>query len=303
MRIAPKRIMCATDFSDISKHAVAYGIALANEFRSKLFLCHVIDLPSAPVSIYGETYLEPIDQQPRITEYVHEQLTRLVKDQPVEWEPLITIGHIADEISRMAQEKEVDLVVSATHGRSGLKRFLLGSVAERLMRTLCCPLLTVHSPEHDFISPETKEIRLERILVGCDFSPDSDLAFQHGLNFAQEFEAELHLVHVVGQDSVRKAPGRADKRQQESSAELNEKLAGMIPEDARNWCTPRTDILAGEPYVELVRYAKRHDIDMIVLGVRGLSLAETLFLGSTTDRIVRRAPCPVLCVRSTVQDQ
>ncbi len=301
MRIRPKSIMCATDFSDISKHAVAYGIALANEFSAKLFLCHVIDLPSAPVSIYGETYLEPIDQQPRITEYVHEQLKRLIRDQPVEWEPLITIGHIADEISRMAEEKDVDLVVSATHGRSGLKRFLLGSVAERLMRTLPCRLLTVHSPEHDFITPESKEIRLQRILVGCDFSPDSSLAFQHGLSFAQEFQSELHLVHVVAHDSSKNLTNKRIDDRQDLSEELNGKLTGMIPEEALNWCTPKTSILNGEPYVELTRYAELHDIDMIVLGVRGLSLAETLFLGSTTDRIVRKAPCPVLCVRSAVQ--
>jgi len=301
MRIRPKSIMCATDFSDISKHAVAYGIALANEFGAKLFLCHVIDLPSAPVSIYGETYLEPIDQQPKIAEYVHRQLKRLIENQPVEWESLITIGHIADEISRMAEEKNVDLVVSATHGRSGLKRFLLGSVAERLMRTLSCPLLTVHSPEHDFTTPESKEIRLQRILVGCDFSPDSSLAFQHGLSFAQEFQSELHLVHVVAHDSSKKPTNQGIESQQDLFGELNGKLGNMIPEEARNWCTLKTSILDGEPYVELVRYAELNDIDMIVLGVRGLGLAETLFLGSTTDRIVRKAPCPVLCVRSEIK--
>ena len=74
----------------------------------------------------------------------------------------------------------------------------------------------------------------------------------------------------------------------------------MVPKDAANWCIPQTSILEGQPYDELVKYADTRDIDMIVLGVRGHGLVKTLFLGSTTDRVVRRSPCPVLSVGSMV---
>ena len=71
----------------------------------------------------------------------------------------------------------------------------------------------------------------------------------------------------------------------------------MVPEEARTWCNPVTALLAGQPHEELIKYAVVNDIDLIVLGVRGHSLVETLFVGSTTDRVLRRAPCPVLSVQ------
>jgi nucleotide-binding universal stress UspA family protein len=304
MRVHIKNILCATDFSDFSNRTIPYGVALAKEFNAKLYICHVIDFSS--IAIYGEFQLNPVDQQNRIKQQAAEQLNELIGKQPVKWEPLISAGHIADELSRLVEEKEIDLVIAATRGRSGLKRLILGSVTERLMRVLACPLLVVQSPEHEFVNPINQEIRLKKILVGCDFSPDSDLAFQHALSLAQEFEASLHLVHVI-EPSVYKDLSKPDNTigeeiQQGLRNRLTEKLIGMVPEEARNWCAPTTRILEGQPYEELGRYAKTEDVDMIVLGVRGHGLVKTLFLGSTTDRVVRQAPCPVLSVSTRAQN-
>ncbi len=304
MRVQMKNILCATDFSDFSNQTIPYGVALAKEFDAKLYICHVIDLSA--IAIYGEFQLNPVDQQNRIKKKAGEQLEQLIGEQPVKWEPLITVGHIADEVSRLVKEKEMDLVIAATRGRSGLKRLILGSVTERLMRVLSCPLLIIHSPKHEFIDPINQEIRLKRILVGCDFSPDSDLAFQHALSLAQEFEADLHLAHVI-EPSVSNELLKPDKAliakiQQGLHHHLTEKLMAMVPEDARNWCRPQIRILEGHPYQELGGYAKTEDIDMIVLGVRGHGLVKTLFLGSTTDRVVREAPCPVLSVSTKAQN-
>jgi len=220
---------------------------------------------------------------------------------------LITVGHTADEVSRLVDEKEIDLVIAATRGRSGLKRLILGSVTERLMRVLSCPLLVVQSPEHEFVDPINQEIRLKRILVGCDFSPDSDLAFQHALSLAQEFEADLHLAHVI-EPSVSSELLIPDKAlsaeiQRGLHQRFTEKLITMIPEDARNWCTPETCILEGQPYEALIKYAETNAMDMIVLGVRGHGLVKTLFLGSTTDRVVRQSACPVLSVSTKAQNE
>jgi len=305
MRVQMKNILCATDFSNFSNLTIPYGVALAREFNAKLYICHVIDFSS--IAIYGEFQLNPVDQQIRIKKQAAEQLDELIGKQPVKWEPLISAGHIADEVSRLVEEKEIDLVIAATRGRSGLKRLILGSVTERLMRVLACPLLVVHSPEHEFVNPINQQIRLKKILVGCDFSPDSDLAFQHALSLAQEFEASLHLVHVI-EPSVYKELSKpnntiGEEIQQGLHERLTQKLIAMVPEEARNWCTPATRILEGQPYEELGRYAKAEDMDMIVLGVRGHGLVKTLFLGSTTDRVVRQAPCPVLSVSTRAQNE
>ena len=303
MKVQLKNIICTTDFSDYSNHAVHYGIALAKEFVAKVYMCHVITLSSA--AIYGEVILDLEKRQNQIMKSAHEQLKQLIGEQPVNWEPLIQIGHVANEIARMAKEKAVDLAISATHGRSGLKRLILGSVTERLMRTLPCPLLVVRSPERDFVAPAIQEIKFQRILVGCDFSPDSNLAFQYALSLAQEFQSELHLAHVIQppvyKDLLKAAIETGADIRQDLRDQLNKNLSNMVPEEARNWCTPKTTLLAGQPHEELTKYAMVHDVNLIVLGVRGHGLVETLFVGSTTDRVVRQASCPVLSVRPTVQ--
>ena len=104
---------------------------------------------------------------------------------------------------------------------------------------------------------------------------------------------------AVYKDLLKPAREEKEEFQQDLRKKLREKLAGMIPEEADNWCTPKTALLAGQPHEELTKYAVVHEIDLIVLGVRGHSLVETLFVGSTTDRVVRQAPCPVLSVRAT----
>ena len=304
MRMQFKNILCATDFSDFSNRTVNYGIALAKEFDSKLFVCHVIDLSS--VAIYGEFQLDPVGLQERIMIDANEQLQELIGAQQIDWEPLISVGHAADEISRIVEEQDIDLVISATRGRSGLKRLILGSVTERLMRTLSCPLLVVHSPDKAFVAADNQQVNIKSILIGCDFSPDSEVAFEHGLSLAQEFQSELHLAHVI-ETSIYQELHKTDspveeELQQEIKVKLIQKLQDMVPEEARNWCKPQTNLLEGHPYEELVKYAEKHNIDMIVLGTRGHGLVKSLLIGSTTDRVVRRAPCPVLSVSRKVQN-
>jgi len=305
MRIQVESILCSTDFSDDSNHGITYGIALAKELGAKLYVCHVIDLSDA--TIYGEGFSDPLEQQKRMIDYSLEYLERLIGDQPLpfDWEPLILIGHTGIEIARVAEEKKVDLAVLATHGRSGLKRIILGSVTEYLMRALPCPLLIVRRPERDFIPTAKQEVRLEKILIGCDFSPDSSLGFQYGLSLAQEFQSELHLVHVIQpsvyKDLLKPKIEHGGEFQRDMRDQLYDKLINMVPKEARNWCNPITILLAGQPYEELTKYTVVHNIDLIVLGVLGHSLAEMMFVGSTTDRVVRQAPCPVLSVRPMAQ--
>ena len=305
MRVQFNTILCATDFSDFSNHTVGYGVALAKEFGARLIICHVIDLSS--VAIYGEFQLDPVGQQNRIMEDANVQLEALACDQPVTWEPMISVGKPADEISRAVEEQNIDLVITATRGRSGFKRLILGSVTERLMRTLTCPLLVVRSPENEFVTPAEQKFQLKKILVGCDFSPDSGRAFDHGLSLAQEFQAELHLAHVieppVQPNLLIEETFVSGEIHEDYNKQLIQKLKDMVPGEAANWCTPQTSIMEGQPYDELIKYADTRDIDMIVLGVRGHGLVKTLFLGSTTDRVIRDSHCPVLSVSLKVQNE
>lgn len=302
MRVQIKRIMCATDFSDFSNLSLTYGMALAEEFEAKLFVCHIVDISSA--AMYGEAMVDITQQQQRMEQYAREQLEQLAAGYPIQWESLVVTGHPAEEICRMAKQKAVDLVVCATHGRAGLKRLILGSVAERLMRILPCPILIIRVLKPDLNLK--KGLSLKRILVGCDFSPDSSLAFMHGLSLAQEFQSELHLANVaelpVNRETVKNGRSTGDSNDQDLRHQLNQKLKNMVSDESCNWCTLKTTVLTDQPHEALTAYAEKHDMDIIVLGVRGHGLVEKLFVGSTTDHVVRRASCPVLAVRPLDQE-
>ncbi len=297
MKVELKNILCATDLSDFSSHAVSYAIAMAREFNAKLYLCHVFDLPS--FSVHGTAYVFQPQQQDNLLKYAAEKLETLMEKQSIEWELIVTTGPIADTIARQAEEKEIDMAVVATHARSGLKRLFLGSVTERLIRTISCPLLIVVPPDADTDSHLIEVLNFKNILVGCDFSPDADKAVEYGLSVAQEFQAGLHLVHVIEPIDYKEmvsSDALAEELRQNLHDSSNRKLLDLVPEETYHWCDVKTACLTGEPFEEISRYAVSHEIDLIVLGVRGLNMVETLFLGSTTDRVLRRTACPVLSV-------
>ena len=299
MRIQVRNILCTTDFSDFSNYAVPYAIRLAKEFNAKLYVCHVVDI--APMAGYDEAVVNWVDQQKIVSEYAQEQLEQLTGEQPLDVEQVVVVGHPVNEIARLAAERQIDLVVAATHGRSGLKRVILGSVTERLIQTLPCPLMSIRSPEKEIAPLTDEKVRMDKILVGCDFSADSLLAFQYALSLAQEFQSELHLVHVI-EPPIYKQLFKQDVKPSEDLREsirepLDAMLNKMIPEEATHWCRHRTTLLAGQPHEELLQYASVNDMDLIVLGIRGHRLVETLLVGSTTDRVIRQSQCPVLSVR------
>ncbi len=300
MRRQINTIFCATDFSKLAEEVVSYGITLAKEFNAKLLVCHVVDFPT--VSMYGEAVSGPIEHQNRFMDYARSEISRLIGNEPIDSQALVTLGNTTEEISRLVVEFNADLVITATHGRSGLKRFFLGSVTERLMRTLPCPLLVLRGAGDGAggSEPKLQKFPFKRILVGCDFSSDSDLAFTNSLSMAQEFESELYMVHVVepsGYKDLFKMPAeQGDKFKQDLFDMIKDRLKSMVPDEALNWLTLHTHLLVGKPYEEIIRFAEINDIDLIALGIRGHGMVEDLFVGSTTDRVIRRAPCPVLSI-------
>ncbi len=298
MRIPVNRILCATDFSAFSNHTVSCGMTLAKAMNSKIYICHIIDLTS--MVIYGEAYLDHLDHQEEVVAFANDQVERMAAEYAVESEAIIGFGHPAEEITRFSEEKKIDLVIAATHGRSGFKRLILGSVTEKLMRNLHCPLLIIQDCKNATKEDTLKKRPFEKIMVGCDFSKDSMVAFEYGLSFAQEFEAELHIVHVVEpmvyKDLLISTTASADKFYTDLHQNLKSRLLKMVPPEVMNWCALKTALPGGHPDVKLREYAEENDIDLLVVGLRGRSLMESLFLGSTTERVVRSAPCPVLSV-------
>lgn len=157
MRIDLKTICVPTDFSANADHAIKYAETLAKEFGATVHLLHVIqDIETyitEPTGLAGWSTLEILNDLKRAGE---EQLTRIAQtvDKGVGTVKALRHGAPFQEICRYAKENDIDLLVLGTHGRSGLKHFFLGSVAERVVRSSPCPVLTVRHPEHDFVLPD-----------------------------------------------------------------------------------------------------------------------------------------------------
>ncbi len=298
MRKPLERILCATDFSEVSKSVVPYGIEMAKKLSAKLYICHIIDLPA--ISVYGESVFDPISHQQYFIDFARKEMENQVAGEDIDWEPLISIGQTPDEIARLVVENSIDMAVTSTHGRSGLRRLFLGSVTERLMRTLTCPLLVLPSEDTAEEDQVRRRFPFTNILVAYDFSKDSEQAFSTSLSIAQEFESNLHIVHVVEPTAYKdflKFPGApGEPLPADIHDSLKEGILELVPMEAFNWCDIQAEILVGKPYAELVSYAGEKGIDLIALGVRGHGKVEELLVGSTTDRVIRRAPCPVLSV-------
>jgi len=295
-------VVCATDLSEGSNKAVPIAAQMAGHHGAKLIIAHIIDLPA--VTPYGETMVDPQELRSRVEQSAKAQITDiLASSEKVEWELNIAIGYPAKEILQIVEDTGADMVVAATHTRSGIERLLLGSVSRKLMHTLNVPLLIVPGD----MPPEQLARPLEDILIACDFSPDSGNAVRWGIDFSQAFGAKLFMATVIENTQLsqllkldpQKEHGMAEKLQ----ADLHQKLKETVPEEYRDTIHPETVVLAGQPHEELNKYAILNHIDLIVMGVHGRGLIENLLVGSTTDRLVRLGQFPVMAVRAGTPEQ
>lgn len=155
MRIRPRRILWPTDLSDNSLKAAQYAQAFREAFSAKLFVLNVASIivpanPSVLLMAGGDAMVTTTDTVSYATDAVKDLVRRRFKN-PDEISVQILTGSAWSEICRYAKEKQIDLIVMATHGRTGLSRLFIGSTAERVVQHAPCPVLTVKNFEHEFL--------------------------------------------------------------------------------------------------------------------------------------------------------
>ena len=152
-----KKILFATDFSENSKWALTYALSFAQKFDARLYILHVIQQPSYPLGMYAEISFDAMDKFNRnISEVTAKEMKNLCEVELkglTNYESLIINGIPFIEIIRTAKEKEADLIVVVTHGRTGLDHVLFGSTAEKVVRKASCPVLSVRLPGKEFKMP------------------------------------------------------------------------------------------------------------------------------------------------------
>lgn len=147
---AIKRILVPVDFSEHSQNAVRYAVGFAKQFRADLILVHIVEQMVYP----GDWMYPPLavsDFATEKREQITERLKQLGSEAGVKAKSIVRLGRAWQEVTEIAKEEKADLLVIATHGYTGLKHVLLGSVAEKIVRHAHCPVLTVRSEERDFL--------------------------------------------------------------------------------------------------------------------------------------------------------
>lgn len=214
------------------------------------------------------------------------------------WEGLVAqnVADVGKSIVHEAAKHKADLIVMRSRRRPH-SAVLLGSTAETVCRTAPCPVLVTHPREREWVGFSTGEIDLQRILVAYDFSSDAEVALKYALSLAQEYQTELHLLHLLTK-AEQEEPELAWVQKTESAyTNAARKLQRAIPNEASLWCRIISGVRWGKAYQEVLAYAREHEIDLICLGASGSDFSMGALFGSNVDRILRQAPCPVLITR------
>jgi nucleotide-binding universal stress UspA family protein len=297
-----QHIVCAIDASEPSAQAMIQARAFARWSGARLTSLHI----SAPVAMAGAEFVpvmadQPIEEAERGIRNWMRARFRAAADAVEGIELVVKSGTPARCIVSYAAQLGADLLVIGTHGSSGFEHFVLGSVAEKVLRTAPCPVLTV--PPHGL---STARLPFARVLCALDFSECSLGALEYAMSAAVGSGAALTLAHVLewpwaeppapafgdlpGPEGVALAEFRLRR---ECQAKTH--LEALIPKTLADRC--HTRVLHGRAYAEILRAAAEEHADLIVVGVHGRGALDIAILGSTTNQLVRRATCPVLTVR------
>lgn len=293
------RVLCPVDFSAASAHALRYACQLASAHGAQLLLQHVYTPPALPDVAFAATTAE----LNRLSDETKAFAQREGCSDP-RLTVAIDVGRAADEIIGRVAREDIDLLVMGTHGASGFTRLVLGSVTEKVLRQVRCPVLTV--PPH--ATEALTVIPFRRILCAVDFSDWSLAALDQAATLAAPSGATLIAMHVIEwpwaeppAPTFDELPARQADALQEYRryviAQATARLRAAIATVVEDRCPVTIEIAHGKPHVQLLRLATEGQADLIALGVHGRSKLDLAVYGSTTSQVVRHASCPVLTVR------
>ena len=299
--ISVKNVLFATDFSSTSEAALPYATAICRRFGSMLHAAHVLSDASLLMMTGGVDYVS----MGTIYEDAHTEAKEKLDLMAVGLEGTphrnyVRHGQVWKQLAGIVEENQVDLIVVGTHGRSGLGKLLLGSVAEDILRHAQCPVLTVgprvsgraklpvlQSQGRDLAPPE---LELRQIVFATNFSKNAARAAQEAVALAMDFGARLTLMHVLEDyTQLGSRPGPIDERMS--------RLQELIPKNASLQYLPEFVLEFGGAPEQILKVAEAREADMIVLGAHSSTEVGTTHLPwSAAHQVIARAHCPVLTV-------
>lgn len=308
------RILVPLDGSALAEAILPQVTELATLHGAEVVLLRVAFAHAFPGSDQTSAQVQAVEEaEAYLAEVVQRFLAAGIKAQSV-----VRYGHAAEEILDHAQTGAVDVIAMSTHGRSGVQRWVLGSVAEHVLRAAPVPVLLVRalaaaSAEKAAPAPEQR-LRLQpgevpaaaalirHILCPVDFSPGSREIVEYAGDLALRFVADLTVLHAVYDTLEITCSHIPHPPLEQLRAEMirvaEQSLQQLVTRRLRHLPRAKMAVVAGPPFQQIIRYAREHQVDLIVMGTRGLSGLDHLIMGSTAERLIRQAPCPVVSIRA-----
>jgi nucleotide-binding universal stress UspA family protein len=281
-----RHVLCPVDFFPASETALSYAASFSERHKARLHILHVIP----PLS----SFLDFGQDTGQLVKAAHEEaqlrlatMAKAIKASGVRVATEVRLGEIDREVLNAIDEHKANLIVLGTHGRRGLQHWLIGSVCERLLRTVPIPIFTTGA-----VKGSAGLSGIRRILIGIDFSAGCAEAVSYGFSIAEECEADVTLLHVTDF-----APGDIPGRYRQSLVEgIRADMNKLVPPEDLKWCNITTRVEMGIPYKPILKMAEKMNADLIVLGTHGRSLLHRTLLGSNAERVIRGASCPVMAI-------
>jgi nucleotide-binding universal stress UspA family protein len=271
------RILGAVDLGPISPDIIRWSGLFGSTFGSQIEVFHVywFDYPPYITQSLAESLLSDSELRRKAIE---EELSTLAKEylpSKAKWSLGIAEGQTTTALLARLEAEPVDLVALGSHGRSGIARLMLGSVAESLIRSVTIPVLVIRSGSDTRSEPAVREI-----MVPVNFTSHSKRGVEIGAYLASKFGARLHIIHALEGQGFRKDTLR--------------QLCDWVPSSSREQCEIKEVVREGNAAEQVVLAAREESVDLVVLGAEHRPFLEFTTLGTTAERVVRHCPCSTL---------
>lgn len=281
----PKKILCPVDFSALSDLALNYAAAGAREYTATLIILHAqtFDLPRYFKKDLGDHLIEELDAaKQHLRDHLVQHVEKLLQSKgPFRYE--IRDVHPVEAILETADGESCDLIVMGTHGISGIRRFLLGSVTENVVANAKIPVFTIRHKEYEIMDVNRSDgvVHISKILCPVNATGGARKVLQQAASLAEQFDARLTVLHSLESGSA------AD-----SEARLNDWINTAVTTKL----SVTSVVRQGNAPEQIVAYAREERQDLIVIGALRQSFLEGDFYGRTTELVLRYAPVPVLVI-------
>ncbi len=302
-------ILVPHDGSALADTALPYAVELTRATGASLELLRVLEELKPIYDRAGRQliWIDPEDPRAELTSPdMLGTAASMLAEEGVDPKTIVRVGDPRKEIIAEAETLAQPLILLASHGRGGLTRMVMGSVASRVLQLSPCPVMLVPARE-----PEERpdHVSIQRITVPLDGSVLSEKALPYAVGLAQALDARLHLVRVAEtyRDEVPETPPtiftspsyQAMLRQFEVlERECREYLEATATRLKAEAVEVTWESLSGDPWRQLLRYAERDDPDLIVMTTHGRGGLARWFYGSVADRLLTSARIPMLLIRS-----